>query len=348
MNDPIDSATTGNRRDLAAYWFTREQSGAMSAAERQQFVAWRQADPLNERQYRHVQALWDAAGQVPASRLRALGYAAAADHAPPAAAIGSGHRHAPGFSPGRRRIIYGMGATCAVAAVGSAATIGAHRLWRGAPDYEAAFSTNRGEQRREQLPDSTQFDLNTGTTARVQFYDDRRNVALAAGEILCRVAPDPNRPFVVDADTGSVRTLGACFNMRREGDTIVVTVAQGEIELSAGPWWRRQTTRLAAGWEASAGPDGIPPAYDNADVAAKTAWRDGQIVFRGTPLSEAVAELNRYLDQPVLLRDPKVRGMRISGIFRIDDPGALLAALPRIMPVQVQPHADGRAEIVAR
>ncbi|HYG43573.1 MAG TPA: FecR domain-containing protein, partial [Bordetella sp.] len=251
---------------------------------------------------------------------------------------------AAGFSPGRRRIIYGMSAACAA---GAAASVGAH-LWRGAPDYDVAYSTRRGEQRREHLPDGTRFDLNTGTAARVQFYDDRRNVALAAGEILCRVAPDAGRPFVVDADTGSVRTLGACFNMRREGDTIMVTVAEGEIELSAGPWWRRQTTRLAAGWEASAGPDGIPPAYGNADVAAKTAWRDGQIVFRGTPLSDAVAELNRYLAQPVLLRDPTVRGMRISGIFRIDDPGALLAALPRIMPVQVQARADGRAEIVAR
>ena len=40
MNDPIDSAMAGNRRDLAAYWFTRQQSGNMSAAEHRQFAAW--------------------------------------------------------------------------------------------------------------------------------------------------------------------------------------------------------------------------------------------------------------------------------------------------------------------
>lgn len=342
MNPPIDFSSA-DRRDLAAYWFARFQSGTMTDAERQQFMAWRHADPLNDRQYRYVQALWDAAGKVPAHQLRALGYATDAPHAPAGAAMPPPW-HQSSVSLGRRRLVYGVGAACAVGVV---TAIGAQR-WRGDPSYQAAYSTPRGQQRHEQLPDGTEFDLNTGTTAQVRFYDDRREVLLGAGEILCRVAHDPGRPFVVDTDTGSVRTLGACFNIRRDNDGFVVTVAEGEVEISAGPWWRRHTARLAAGWEAAAGPQGRPIARSAADIAAKTAWRDGQIVFRSTPLADAITELNRYLAQPVLLRDPRVRNLQISGIFRIDDPGALLAALPRIMPVQVMARADGRKEIVGR
>ncbi|WP_454692628.1 FecR family protein [Achromobacter aloeverae] len=348
MNDPIDPEQLSDTRDQAAYWFMRQQSGSMTEDERQACAAWRRADPDHERQFRLAMALWDAAGKVPAERMRALGYPAgdrtrradqvARDPATPV------RNAAPVISAGRRRFAYGVGAAFGVAA---AAATGLHLL-RDAPQYQMTFATRRGERRSEELPDGSRLDVNGDTTARVRFYPDRRTVELQGGEILCRVAPDPARPFTVDTDTGLVRAVGTCFDVRYEDGSARVAVAEGEVEVRSGPWWRHRSTRLTAGYEARLDEDGEPSVRGGVDVAARTAWRDGRIVFNATRLADAMDELNRYLAVPVRVPDSRVRGLRISGIFRIDEPGTLLAALPRIIPVQVLARADGGSEIVSR
>jgi transmembrane sensor len=349
MNDPIDPAQLTDTRDQAAYWFTRQHSGSMTQAERQACAAWRRADPDHERQYRLVEALWDAAGKVPADRMRALGYPAddparGAAHVPrEAPTLARATR--PAISVSRRRIAYGFGAAFGIGAV---AAVTGFNLSSSALQYEMTFATGRGERRSAKLPDGSFLDVNGDTTARVRFYPDRRTVALQAGEILCRVAPDRARPFTVDMDTGTVRAVGTCFNVRAEQGHAQVAVEEGEVEVRTGPWWHPRTTRLTAGYEARLDPDREPSVRGGVDVAARTAWREGRIVFNATPLAEAMEELNRYVAVPVRVPDSRVRGLRISGIFSIDDPGALLSALPRIIPVQVLARVDGGSEIVAR
>jgi transmembrane sensor len=349
MNDPIDTAPLTDTRDQAAYWFTRQQSGSMTQAERQACAAWRRAHPDHERQYRLVEALWDAAGKVPAERMRALGY-------PPGDSARETARvprdtpkctpaRPPAMSVSRRHIAYGLGAAFGIGAV---AAVTGFTLLSSAPQYEMTFATRRGERRSEKLPDGSFLDVNGDTTAQVRFYPDRRTIVLRAGEILCRVAPDRARPFTVDMDTGTVRAVGTCFNVRHEQGSAQVAVEEGEVEVRTGPWWHHRTTRLTAGYEARLDADREPSVRGGVDVAARTAWREGRIVFNATPLAEAMEELNRYMAVPVRVPDSRVRGLRVSGIFRIDDPGALLSALPRIIPVQVLARADGASEIVAR
>jgi transmembrane sensor len=350
MNDPIDPAELTDTRDQAAYWFTRQQSGSMTHAERQACAAWRRANPEHERQYRVVEALWDAAGKVPVERMRALGYPSEGSARGKSRSLRDTPTFATAASPAmsvsrRRRIAYGLGAAFGIGAV---AAVTGFNLPSGAPQYEMALATRRGERRSEKLPDGSFLDLNGDTVAQVRFYPDRRTVALRAGEILCRVAPDRARPFTVDMDSGTVRAVGTCFNVRHEPGSVEVAVEEGEVEVRSGPWWHPRTTRLTAGYEARLDRDGEPSVRGGVDVAARTAWREGRIVFNATPLAEAMEELNRYMAVPVRVPDSRVRGLRISGIFRIDDPGALLSALPRIIPVQVLARADGGSEIVAR
>ncbi len=44
----------GDPLDAAAYWFTRDHGGLMTAGERRRFQAWRQADPAHERAYQEI------------------------------------------------------------------------------------------------------------------------------------------------------------------------------------------------------------------------------------------------------------------------------------------------------
>lgn len=61
------------------------------------------------------------------------------------------------------------------------------------------------------------------------------------------------------------------------------------------------------------------------------AWRHLRVEFSGTPLAEAVALLNRHTaDRPglrLVLDDPALGSMRVSGVFRIDNTDAFVLLL---------------------
>jgi len=329
MTDPIDPSRLDDPRDAAAYWFARLQSGEAGEAERAACETWRRADPAHERQYRRVAQLWDAAAGIPAEQLRRLGH---------------GRTGRPARAD-RRRFAWGLSVACGAAAVLAAVDPAG---WLRPPDYEADFATAIGERREFALPDGSTLLLNTATEARVRFYPDRRSVALLRGEALFSVRRTLSSPFVVDMPAGSVRVTGTQFNIRTDDRRFSVTVTEGSVEVESGGWWRRRSARLSAGTGATAWRDGELRTDPAADVATATAWREGKIVFRATPLAQAVEEINRYLPDPVLLAGAGGERLRVSGIFDAADPAALLQALPRIVPVDVRTRGDGRTEIVPR
>ena len=55
-------------------------------------------------------------------------------------------------------------------------------------------------------------------------------------------------------------------------------------------------------------------------MEAATAWRRGQTIFRDTPLGAAVTELNRYGGPQVVIEDPRVAALPISGVFTTNAP----------------------------
>lgn len=314
-------------RDRAAYWFARLQSGEASAGERAQFEAWRAADPAHARQYAEIETLWQAAGTLDAAQQARLGRAYRAP-----------------VLPSRRRWLAlgaGMGATAAAALVGV-------RLWPLPEEYARSIATARGDRQELSLPDGSLVSLNSGSALRVRYDAGQRRIWLEEGEAFFTVTRDAGRPFVVDAGTGRVTVLGTQFNVRREGDAFSVAVAGGTVRVERGPWWNRQRALLTAG-QGSRYADAASTTPD-LDVQAAIAWRDGRIVFRDTPLPQALAEMNRYLPDPLRPRfaEPRLAALRVSGIFDTANPKALLAALPRILPVSVQAGTAGTVDILPR
>ena len=45
-------------------------------------------------------------------------------------------------------------------------------------------------------------------------------------------------------------------------------------------------------------------------------WREGVLVFRDMPLSEAVAEINRYRPGRIMVLDDALAARRVSGVSR--------------------------------
>lgn len=330
MPAPPSSATSDHPRD-AAQWFARMHSGEATRQDQLAFDAWLSADPAHERDYQRLRFLWDATLLVPQERLRGLLAPDMPVDTPQRARLS------------RRRFGLGLAATGALTAM----AIGVNGRFP-LPTDTLTVSTHKGERRQWTLPDGSEIYLNTDTLAQVRFFEDLRQVELQRGEILFQVTADASRPFIVDAGLGQVTVTGTRFNVRRETKALQVSVESGSVRMRSGHWWNRIERHLVDGQQVIADATHGLGKIHSANVRNVVAWQRGKIIFNDMPLSHVVEEMNRYLLHPARLAAPQLGAYRISGVFSIDDPKALINALPAIAPVRLVHLTDGTVCIAAQ
>ncbi|UZE22122.1 FecR family protein [Pseudomonas sp. B21-056] len=313
-------------RDDAAQWFVRLQAPAMDVEERQHFQLWLDEHPTHRDEIQLLQGIWSATDLVPKERLRAL-------------------CERPAERPKRRPLLrYAVAAGLLAVAVG----LGLFSGLGSSTDYTAEFATALGERRHIALPDGSVVDLNSRSRVRIQFAHHQRRVELVEGEALFSVEHDAGRPFTVEAGNGQVTVTGTRFDVRRDPDTTRVAVERGSVKVQGRDAPRAQFVSLTAGLGTRIDAQGqvAAPYAINADEL--TAWRNGKLVFNNAPLRDVVEEVSRYRAKPLRVGSAAIGDLRLTSVFRADNPEALIKALPNILPVAVRTLDDGSQEIIAR
>ena len=218
------------------------------------------------------------------------------------------------------------------------AMVGAGSLYLYA-GQASVLETRVGEQRTAKLDDGSSISLNTDSHVTVRFARAERTISLDQGEAQFDVAHDAGRPFVVYAGNETIKALGTSFVVRRDGDDVRVTLLRGKVEVRRLGEAPRLLAVLNAGERLSAGPSGTP-VLDRPAVEAITAWRRGEILFDGTPLGEAVAEVNRYGRVRVVVEDPRLAALPVSGVFTTDDVAEFAQAIAQLHGLRVRRQAD--------
>jgi len=65
----------------------------------------------------------------------------------------------------------------------------------------------------------------------------------------------------------------------------------------------------------------------DAELGRKLAWRQGQLIYSGQPLTEVLADISRYTDIQIELADPGLRNLPVGGAFSVNQTDAIFAAL---------------------
>lgn len=268
---------------------------------------WLKADPAHQEAFERATELWEI-----------LPGAAGFDAAPPRPAS-------------RRFVPLAIAASLAVLAGAGAMTAFLNQ--------PLTFDTRTGEQRTAALDDGSRISLNTDSQVTVKFARDERAVSLERGEAMFDVAHDAARPFVVRAGDERIKALGTSFVVRRDGDRVRVTLLSGKVEVARVGERSRVLAVLAPGERVSATPDSVP-VLDRPSLDAITAWRRGELRFRDTPLSEAVAEVNRYGRQRVIVNDARLASLPISGVFATDDPAEFAAAVAQLHGLRMRREGE--------
>lgn len=196
------------------------------------------------------------------------------------------------------------------------------------PYLLADAHTDTGQRRRIELADGSTLDMNARTALDISYSEAARSVALRAGGIIVRVAGD-DRPFSVNTPMGRILAGQARFHVRQESGGIHLAVLESVVEVTN----RRGVSQRV---EADHGlwfnndmlmPVGISP-------YAETAWTQGRLEVRDTPLSSVIAALKSY-SPAVIHLDPIVANLRVSGNFPLGDVPYALDALAQTMPIAV-------------
>ncbi|MEI7551671.1 MAG: FecR domain-containing protein [Verrucomicrobiota bacterium] len=201
------------------------------------------------------------------------------------------------------------------------------------------------------LVDGTRVELNAQTSLQIDITGRSRRVLLASGEAFFDVRKDPARPFIVESPAGSVRVTGTRFNLRTEAPaTLEVTVVEGSVQTHPGRLDGNPSVpqTLTAGEQLSAGPDGVRRHHlSGTDLDDTLAWRQGQIVFNGVPLRDALARFARYHGRGITVL-PEAAEKRIGGRYSLDDLDGFLAFIEEGLQVRVTRDLNGTVQVSAR
>ena len=207
------------------------------------------------------------------------------------------------------------------------------------------YKTEIGQTFAARLPDGSRLTLDTDSQVRVRFSRGERRVELLRGRALFEVAHNLQRPFIVEADGTRVRATGTRFEVRKVGQDVRVTLTQGSVEV-VDKDAKSATWRLKPGQALALTPVATATAKPSAiDIQTATSWTSGHLTFQDLPLDEAVAELNRYSRDKVVLGDGAPRSRRISGVFSAGDNDDFIAAVSSLYGLKAMHRANGDIEL---
>jgi len=279
--------------DEAAGWLAALDAGSADVAA---FEAWRDADIRHAVAFAEVAGTWRDLDGLRGTR----GETRASPEAQPAAKTVA--------RPNRRQLLRAAGAIVGVAAVG------------GGIAYRAAArdmaETRVGQRMAVAVTPGISLDLNTDS--RVYWRDGTpARLWLDRGEIALRLAADHRLQLLTPG--GQFQLDPGAYNVRLRG-------AGCELAVLAGGIADGSTLRIGSG-EVALVTAGQVSVQARDDIGGVTAWQHDTLVLNGESLDYAVAEMNRYLPNKIVIGDPALSRLRVGGSFATTRPAEFLRAL---------------------
>lgn len=220
-------------------------------------------------------------------------------------------------------------------------------LWLAARSHTgrvlmADVHTGTGERRTFELADGSRLSLNADSAVDLDFTVSQRLIILRRGELIIQVAADPQRPLRVRSAQGEARALGTRFMVGQERDATRLVVMEHSVR-----------ARLFDGSERDVGEgQAVLMSAERIDTLGneslrRTAWLDGRLNVLNEPLSDVIDALRPY-SSGILRVAPEVEGLRVQGVFPLDDPQRTLQALAETLPIKVERYTPWVTLIGAR
>jgi transmembrane sensor len=314
VNSPANIPDSRLRQlDEAAEWIVRLGMTAPREEEVAEWLRWCEQQEGNLEAFEQLQRDWRDLGAIDATRV---------------ARDGNWRQRSSAWM--------GLAAAFVLAAVGLA-------YWRHIPPTSIALESST-RNRSATLPDGSSLVLSARSALDINFTGRERRLALNRGEAYFQVQHDARRPFIVQAGDLQVTAVGTVFDVRRERERIVVTVAEGSVGIvsDAGRGADRSAQwRASAGYQLSYAPGTRTASLVRVDPNRALGWRDGELGYIATPLATVIEEVNRYSDRHIRIQDGATAQRTYSGTVFIDSVDDWVRAVGATYSIPVEEAPDG-------
>jgi transmembrane sensor len=358
MSNIYQFQTENQIYDDASHWVARLDRG-LSDAETQALRNWLQLNPKHKDCLLEMAALWD--------RMDNLSVLSELFDPPVAQAAQQPATH--GKARGMGRATWAIAASILVI-VFAINVLAPATLWQAPasvqqPPLQATHSktsntlyeTGVGAHSTVSLPDGTKMFLNTNTQVSVTYSEKERLLVLKKGELLVEVAHNKQRPLRVKVGERIVEAVGTAFNVYlKDEQNFDVIVTEGRVQVkpvsekSTAPNGKAvskviqelgQGEKLSVHASQSTAVETIGAALIN----DRLSWRNGNLVFRGEKLQDALHELSRYTPDRFRVTDNHINDLRIAGLYKAGDVDGLLLALKQNFNIVYSRSNDGVIEL---
>jgi transmembrane sensor len=219
-------------------------------------------------------------------------------------------------------------------------------LLRPPPPAWTVYANVKGQIRRIVLADKSVLRLNGASQVRVVYEDDDRRAAMGQAEAAFTMTPNDDKPFLIASGDRVIEMTGGEINILREtsqnGARTVLTVRQGQAKVYP-------EDRAASGVQAGPNQEIVwtdgqePVAIRTVNAANAFAWESHRLAYDKAPLSEVVADLNRYVARPIRIADLSLADLPYTGALNLEGEDAMLKKLAAVLPIEAK---AGGAEIL--
>lgn len=195
------------------------------------------------------------------------------------------------------------------------------------------------------LSDGSEVWLNSGSKL---IYPNRfagkRQVYLS-GEAYFKVKSDAANRFDVQTTDGiTVSAYGTEFNVQayEEEADVTATLAKGQISIEQEQL--KISRHLKSGEQAIFAKKEKNISLHEANILMETAWKDGKIVFRRTPMEDVAKQLSRHFNVDIQLQGKEVFDYSYSATFTTETLAEILSLLEKSAPIRceiIEPEQQG-------
>ena len=299
-------------RREAADWLVRIDSDP-TPENNERFRRWRNVHPRNEEEARKAENI-----------LRESALLHGSTFAPDR---GLSQRGAPPRQSPRLLLAASFGATLIFAP--AIYVILSHTVFRASRIEAVMLTTDIGEIRKVELADGSTVTLDTASAVRVDLAGDHRSAVLERGRARFAIA-----------------NAAVPFSLKTGSDAILINEGVADLSrLDEGPRIElvSQNAQLVA--NAAQDREAVPSAQASTVGAPKIDWTSGRLSFAGARLADVIIAANRYTRHKIVVDDPAVQELRVTGVFRTGDADVLAGSLAAAFGLRTATDAVGNIHL---
>jgi len=144
------------------------------------------------------------------------------------------------------------------------------------------------------LPDGSIVWLNSASILKYPTaFNDRKREVILTGEAFFDVHKDKSKKFRVKCGGLDVDVYGTSFNVKNYPDenSQEVTVAEGVVGIASNS---KEIRRLTMGEQATLNKKSGEIIFENENPDLVSAWKNNELIFRNTPIGEAIKSLESW------------------------------------------------------